>query len=828
MKYDIDSLFNTNIPEAIGLPALGSTPGGNTFSDGVGSAINQGETQGNMTMVDGYFQSGNFATGVSGWKLSPNGDFEGNDVTIRGTIVIGGEYITVATTDSIQDALDAVNAAGGGTVVLENGTHIVTSDITMYSNTTLQGQNRSSSIIYFANTSSSIVAQGSNVYTTGTISVSNNGTTVTGSGTSWATNATAGQYIFLGGAWYPISVVTNDTSITIGLPYGGSALSGDTYIVCNPIYNAYVKDLTVSSSTDSGIKFYYVNNGGINNIEVQACAVGIDFNHTAQCQLLQMNAAANGTNYKFYDTHYTAFWSAGCIDATSGHGFEMNKVSDSKFDSLFILNSTGDGVNLVDCYDLLFNAVSSKENTGSGFELVSGNNMVVLSGTMAVNNGDSGIKLTATSDNVFIQNSLITGNTGYGVNVAASTDDSCVITGNNFSGNTTSAVNDSGTGTVIRGNVGVNDNSTSSLGSGVASDGSDGSYTLDGTQAAVSGLFSKSSNDYTLLRDSYFNNLTIDSGITLIPNGFRLFVKGTLTNNGTVTMAGGDGGNGGVGQTGAENTAIAGGTAGSAGAAKSTNNLYGGVAGKVGGVGAGSNKNDVPGTPGAGTAGNTGAANNIGSNGVASGAGGNGGTSVSQSAAPTNGAASVNGGTKGTNAVTEPRNNIYVTYGFDIYSGLSPTNSVYATGAGGGSAGGGGQGGRGVIGGTANYYMGGGGGGGGGSGANGGVMVIVATGIAGSGVITCAGGNGGNGGDGGTHNGNGGGVGGGGGGGAGGNGGALLILVSNYSFSGTATVAGGTGGTGGAAGTIIGNGDGAGTSGANGTNGVAGMFVLLN
>ena len=37
-----------------------------------------------------------------------------------------------------------------------------------------------------------------------------------------------------------------------------------------------------------------------------------------------------------------------------------------------------------------------------------------------------------------------------------------------------------------------------------------------------------------LVRDMYYNNLTINSGCTLIANGFRIFVKGTLTNNGTI------------------------------------------------------------------------------------------------------------------------------------------------------------------------------------------------------------------------------------------------------------------------------------------------------
>ena len=38
----------------------------------------------------------------------------------------------------------------------------------------------------------------------------------------------------------------------------------------------------------------------------------------------------------------------------------------------------------------------------------------------------------------------------------------------------------------------------------------------------------------TLDSDKYYDDLTIDAGGTLFTNGFRVFVKGTLTNNGTI------------------------------------------------------------------------------------------------------------------------------------------------------------------------------------------------------------------------------------------------------------------------------------------------------
>lgn len=61
----------------------------------------------------------------------------------------------------------------------------------------------------------------------------------------------------------------------------------------------------------------------------------------------------------------------------------------------------------------------------------------------------------------------------------------------------------------------------------VFGDGSDGDVTI--------------SSDTSLSTDMYYNNLTINSGKALTCNGYRIFVKGTLTNNGTIKQNGGNG-----------------------------------------------------------------------------------------------------------------------------------------------------------------------------------------------------------------------------------------------------------------------------------------------
>ena len=55
------------------------------------------------------------------------------------------------------------------------------------------------------------------------------------------------------------------------------------------------------------------------------------------------------------------------------------------------------------------------------------------------------------------------------------------------------------------------------------------------------------SADTSLSEDMYYNNLTVNSGTNLVTNGFRVFVKETLTNNGTIGLPAAFGGETGIG-----------------------------------------------------------------------------------------------------------------------------------------------------------------------------------------------------------------------------------------------------------------------------------------
>lgn len=351
----------------------------------------------------------------------------------------------------------------------------------------------------------------------------------------------------------------------------------------------------------------------------------------------------------------------------------------------------------------------------------------------------------------------------------------------------------------------INDNGVFSFG-----DGNDGAGTADGSTALAGATLA--ANVYTLTRDVYYTNLTISTGVTIKPSGYRIFCTGTLTMNGTAAITGngnnGTAGNDGVGQASP-------GTGGAGGAALADGYLKGSPAGKTGGNGGGggSGTNGSNGSDGVGGAATS---NSIGSNGSAGGTGGNGGDGNARTKG-TGGAAG--GGATATAANVRPYDPWHVKELLDI--GSTGATVKYDNSAGSSSGGGGGGGG-----GDASGGQGGSGGGGGGSGSGGRILAVYARSIiiGASASIAANGGNGGNGGNG--ANGVSGNSGGGGGasGGAGGNGGQIIRVYNVLSDLGSVTVSGGTAGTGGTKGTKIGSGSADGSDGVSGNNGSAGTI----
>lgn len=332
-------------------------------------------------------------------------------------------------------------------------------------------------------------------------------------------------------------------------------------------------------------------------------------------------------------------------------------------------------------------------------------------------------------------------------------------------------------------------------------DGSDGDVVLNGSTDYAS-FSSRSGSIYTLTRDCYFDNLTINGGVTLRPAGWRIFVRNKIDGSGKLEWNGNNGSNGANGRL--SESYNGGGSGGSAVSGYFINN-----AGTKGGDTAGQRPGQSGVTPSTlrSCLGNAG------------GRGGSGGTHSGD----TGGVGTVSGGGGGNlPTITTPAQKFgiikaFVLMGLDVdftnteqfetgttgpvtttgdtdfaahnHTYTVPVSLRKITSSGGGTGGGGGGGSNAIN----NDQSGGAGGGGG---ASGGIIFVVARIWAGTFEIEAHGGNGGTGGNGSTSANDSAG----GGGGGGGAGGVSIFIYQHKTWTGEYDLAGGLGGDGGAEG----------------------------
>lgn len=386
-------------------------------------------------------------------KTIQSGDLSATQKTVAGFT------IRVAVGDNIQEAIDLVKEAGGGTVLLENGTHKPSSNITLYSNIVLEGQNFEAAVIDFNSQSYGVISSGSSIYTTGTIT-SISTFTVTGSGTAWLANVTTSHQFFIDDRWYLISSIDSDTQITLTEPYGGDAtFPGASYKVAVINTNPELRNVKVINSATTGIHMQYCRELVMNKVTASFNNKGIvlefvsDVASDVSVTTLNTNNGFEILNCSTLDFETILSFGNG------GVGLLFNSANTFGVGTSACVSNTGNGLSFTSTRLVSITNIEANNNGGKGIEFIGSNNRTTLIGAVSGNTSD-GIKLTASSDNVSLIGLKTLSNGGYGVNIAASSCDNTVIVGGQFSGNSSGAINDSGSSTIISGNTGVASNNT--------------------------------------------------------------------------------------------------------------------------------------------------------------------------------------------------------------------------------------------------------------------------------------------------------------------------------------------------------------------------------
>lgn len=369
---------------------------------------------------------------------------------------IGPSNIAVKPGESIQEAIDETFGRGGGVVHLEAGTYVLTTDLILKSNVTLNGAGNFSTILDFGGEAYSLKIEGEDAYETGTVAVTADSTTVIGTGTTF-TDSMVGQSILIDGDFYTIASRTSNTEIEIATAFSGATQSGLSFVVATINIGATVQNCTIQNSSQSVVLSRYSYLPSFFNVAVYTGDIGMDFQDCVFPVIDNLEISDCTTAGLSLDNAWAYTISSFFIYNCTGDGILSLSGGDATMFNFGLSNNGGRGAKLTNTDKLSVIAFTIDSNTSHGIECVSGcDGNTFVTGTVIENGGD-GIKLTATDDRNIISELEVSNNVGYGVNIAASTCDDNIVVAATFTGNTSGEVNDSGTNSIISGNKGVTD-----------------------------------------------------------------------------------------------------------------------------------------------------------------------------------------------------------------------------------------------------------------------------------------------------------------------------------------------------------------------------------
>jgi len=388
--------------------------------------------------------------------IAPGQMLSGEGLNVR-ALTPGGLLRQVAPGDDIQAAIDTVSRAGGGTVQMASGLYIQRRDVVMRSGVKLAGVGPDTAID-FDGTGYGIQGVGRLISNAGTIATTDGSTTVTGTATAF-TSTMIGKTLMIRGVSYYIYSVTDSTHLEIAYPYYGPDLTGAAYDIFDGISNIRLDRLTVQNSTGTAFNAKYVAGEFVADyLNIYDCGKGVVID---KCELPILNLIAlgitAGDGVSVSNTSGLTIETSFVAAVSAGNALKLSSVNNSAIHNAEFSDTSADGINVTGCSNIGFENLTVSRNGGEGIEFVSNNGDMQLNQVNVEGNGGDGIKLTATSDRISIASCSFNNNGAWGINIANANCDDNVLGLNTFSGNSSGAITDSGTGTKGRGNTGVSD-----------------------------------------------------------------------------------------------------------------------------------------------------------------------------------------------------------------------------------------------------------------------------------------------------------------------------------------------------------------------------------
>lgn len=280
-------------------------------------------------------------------------------------------------------------------------------------------------------------------------------------------SANGGGILYLGPGTYFTSsnlLLTSDIRIQ-GVGSGGSVIDfgGGAFQIqvigtaMSLIDSVFLEGFTVTNSSVELIKVSYTNNFGGNDILCSNGLSGISIDNSTifNWDINTVDSCASGIVMDTVDgfTIQNAFVN----NITTSGAYLCDTVTNGVLINSSLDTVVGVGFSFTNSGNVGVDQVSVANVTGIGFVLDSINDSFSIANTLIASSSGDGLKLLNSSSDVQVISTQFSANGGYGVNIADSGCTDNLFVANTFLTNGSGAINNLGTGTLIRSNIGATD-----------------------------------------------------------------------------------------------------------------------------------------------------------------------------------------------------------------------------------------------------------------------------------------------------------------------------------------------------------------------------------
>lgn len=238
-------------------------------------------------------------------------------------------YDAYVSADGKADYLlpSAAFTAGKLRVFVQPGVYNESTNVVIPAGGSMTGSNRASTIIDFKSNSASVVISSSfgTVHSTGTVSISNNSSTLTGSTDAFLGLSGSNLFVFLNNRAFAIAEVKDNETIVLTASYQGSALTNATYKVLPMTSYSWLRDITIRNSATDGLVLSGARQASVYNVTIESCGTSNMYvDNSTECTIQDCEAnfcAADGYNVV---ASSCCQFRGGNLLSNAGYGFQSD------------------------------------------------------------------------------------------------------------------------------------------------------------------------------------------------------------------------------------------------------------------------------------------------------------------------------------------------------------------------------------------------------------------------------------------------------------------------------------------------------------------------